>query len=196
MNHSLDGKSEDIKNSTKNAVEKSKETIKELVVSKTKLIGNALETNKKMLNSVKKKTTEKRLRNTVTETLKSTFDISVELTEEALGSIINSYSTQMELNLDFNTKLVGILKKSSVDHPGKVLELIKSNLEASQELIKVSTKKMFDVYKIHTNLALNFNQQFGDSINSQIETISNLQSKGLNKFTHWASAWGKQADKY
>ena len=101
----------------------------------------------------------------------------------------------MELNVDFNTKLVDAVKESGNKNPEKLLELIHQNFEASRQLTINNTKEILDFYNKHTNLAVNFNQKFGDSINAQIEALFNIQNKGLNKFTNWASEWWKQEDK-
>ena len=113
MNTKLNEKSEKIKNSIKGTAEKSKETIREIIASNTKYIGEALDSNKKIVDSIKEKLNHQELEDSVTDTLKSTFGKSVELAENALDSIINSYTRQMELNVDFNTKLVDAIKESS-----------------------------------------------------------------------------------
>ena len=194
MHSTLNEKSEKIKNSIKGTAEKSKETIREIIDSNTKYIGEALNSNKKIVDSIKEKLNQQEIEDSVTDTLKSTFGKSVELAEDALDSIINSYTRQMEMNVDFNTKLVDALKESNSTHPEKVLELIHENFEASHELTIRNTKEILDFYNKHTNLAVNFNQKFGESINAQIESLFNLQNKGLNKFTNWASEWWKQED--
>ncbi len=194
MNSTLNEKSEKIKNSIKGTAEKSKETIREIIDSNTKYIGEALNSNKKIVDSIKEKLNQQEIEDSVTDTLKSTFGKSVELAEDALDSIINSYTRQMEMNVDFNTKLVDALKESNSTHPEKVLDLIRENFEASHELTIRNTKEILDFYNKHTNLAVNFNQKFGESINAQIESLFNLQNKGLNKFTNWASEWWKQED--
>ncbi|MDO9185736.1 MAG: hypothetical protein Q7W13_06970 [Bacteroidia bacterium] len=190
----LNEKSEKIKNSIKSTAEKSKETIKEIIDSNTKYIGEALSSNKKIVDSIKEKLNQQEMEDSVTDTLKSTFGKSVELAEDALDSIINSYTRQMEMNVDFNTKLVDAIKESHNTQPEKVLELIHENFEASRQLTIKNTKEILDFYNKHTNLAVNFNQKFGESINAQIESLFNLQNKGLNKFTSWASEWWKQEE--
>jgi tRNA/tmRNA/rRNA uracil-C5-methylase (TrmA/RlmC/RlmD family) len=100
----------------------------------------------------------------------------------------------MELTVDFNTELVDAVKEASMEHPEKILELIHENFEASHQLTISNTKEMLDFYNKHTNLAVNFNEKFGESINAQIESLFNLQNKGLNKFTNWASEWWKQEE--
>ncbi|MES2394573.1 MAG: hypothetical protein V4549_01135 [Bacteroidota bacterium] len=195
MNITLNEKAEKIKNSIKGTAEKSKETIREIIVSNTKHIGDALDSNKKIVDSIKEKLNQQEIQDSVTDTLKSTFGKSVELAEDALDSIINSYTRQMEMNVDFNTKLVDALKESNSTQPEKVLELIHENFEASHQLTIRNTKEILDFYNKHTNLAVNFNEKFGASINAQIESLFNLQSKGLNKFTNWASEWWKQESK-
>ena len=183
---------EKIKSSIKATSEKSKETIREIIDSNSKYMNTALDSNKKIVDSIKEKLNQKEIEDSVTDTLKGTFGKSVELAEDALDSIINSYTRQMEMNVDFNTKLVDAVKESSNNHTEKLLELIHENFEASHQLTTSNTKEILDFYNKHTNLAINFNQKFGDSINAQIESLFNIQGKGLDKFTNWASEWWKQ----
>ena len=191
MNNTLEKKSEKIINSIKGTAEKSKETIREIIASNNKNIDEALNANKKIVNSIKEKLDQQELEDTVTDTMKGSFKKSVELAEDALDSIINSYVRQMEMNVDFNTKLVDAIKESSNDRSEKLLDLIHENFEASHQLSVRNTKEILDFYNKHTNLAVNFNEKFGDSINTQIDSLYTIQNKGLNKFTTWASEWWK-----
>ncbi|MFY9310377.1 MAG: hypothetical protein WAQ28_15130 [Bacteroidia bacterium] len=193
----LNEKAEKIKSNIKNTAEKSKETIREIITANTKNIGDALDSNKKIVDSIKAKLNQQEIEDSVTDTVKSTFGKSVELAEDALDSIINAYTRQMELNVDFNTKLVDALKESTTTNENyeKVLKLIHDNFEASYKLTIDNTQEILEFYNKHTNLAVNFNQKFGESINAQIETLFSLQQKGLTKFTTWASEWWKQEDK-
>ena len=192
MNDTLSIKSEKIKNSIKGTAEKSKETIREIIASNTKYIDEALDSNKKIVDSIKEKLNQQEIEDSVTDNLKNSFGKSVELAEDALDSIINSYTRQMEMNVDFNTKLVDAIKESGNNNNEKLLDLIHENFEASRQLTISNTKETLDFYNKHTNLAVNFNEKFGDTINAQIETLFDIQNKGLNRFTHWASEWWKQ----
>ena len=167
--NTLNEKAEKIKSSIKGTAEKSKETIREFIESNTKNIDAALDSNKKIFDSIKEKLNQQEIDDSVTDTLKNTFGKSVELAEDALDSIINSYTRQMEMNVDFNTKLVDAVKESKNEHPEKILELIRENFEASHQLTIRNTKEILDFYNKHTNLAVNFNEKFGESINIHIE---------------------------
>ena len=192
----LNEKAEKIKSNIKNTAEKSKETIRDIITANTKNIGDALDSNKKIVDSIKAKLNQQEIEDSVTETVKNSFGKSVELAEDALDSIINAYTRQMELNVDFNTKLVDAIKENtSNENYEKVLKLIHENFEASYKLTINNTQEILEFYNKHTNLAVNFNQKFGESINAQIETLFSLQQKGLNKFTSWASEWWKQEDR-
>lgn len=195
MDTTLNEKAEKIKSNIKNTAAKSKETIREIIVSNTKHISEALDSNKKIVDSIKEKLNQQEIEDSVTDTLKVSFKKSVELAEDALDSIINSYTRQMEMNVDFNTKLVDAIKESDNKQPEKVLRLIHENFEASHQLTIRNTKEILDFYNKHTNLAVNFNEKFGESINAHIESLFNIQNKGLNKFTNWASDWWKQENK-
>lgn len=192
MTSTLNEKAEKIKSTIKNTAEKSKETIREFIDSNTKNIDAALDSNKKLFDSIKIKLDQQEMDDTVTSTIKNTFGKSVELAEDALDSIINSYTRQMELNVDFNTKLVDAIKESNSENPEKVLTLVHDNFEATRQLTIKNTKEILDFYNKHTNLALNFNEKFGENIKSQLDSMFAIQNKGLNKFTDWASDWWKQ----
>ncbi len=195
MNLTLNEKAEKIKSNIKGTAEKSKETIRQFIDSNKKHVGEAIDSNKKIVDSIKEKLDQQDVKDSVTENVKDTFGKSVELAEDALDSIINSYTRQMEMNVDFNTKLVDAIKESKSEHPEKVLELIHQNFEASHQLTLNNTKEILDFYNKHTNLAVNFNEKFGENINSQIESLFKIQGRGLNRFTDWASEWWKEDGK-
>ena len=162
MNHTTDhpasntltAKAEKIKSHINNTAGKSKETIKEIIASNSKHIGNALDSNKKIVDSIKEKLNDKEIEDTITETLKTSFGKSIEIAEDALDSIINSTTRQIEWSIDYNTKLVDAIKESQNTNPEKMLELINENFEASQQLTIDNTKEILDFYNKHTNLAL------------------------------------------
>ena len=119
MKTELIEKSEKIKSSIKGTAEKSKETIREIIDSNTRYIGDALESNKKIMDSIKEKLHGQKIDDSLTDSLKNTFLKSIVLAEDALDSIINSYTRQMELNVDFNSKLVDAVKESKSKNPEK-----------------------------------------------------------------------------
>ena len=195
MQNKLNEKADKIKGTILGTAEKSKETIWEIISSSSKYIDEALNSNKIIVDSIKNKLSQKEIEDSVTDSLKNTFGKSIELAEDALDSIINSYSRQMKMSVDFNTKLVDAVKESGNNDTAKLLELIHENFEAAHRLSISNTKEILDFYNKHTNLAINFNQKFGDSINAQIEMLFNIRSKGINNFTEWASEWWKQNEK-
>jgi sugar-specific transcriptional regulator TrmB len=191
----LNDKAEKIKEKIKGTAEQSKKTIREMIETNTKYIGTALDSNRKIVESIHENFNQHKIEDTVTGPLQNAFGKSVELAEDALDSIINSYTRQMELNVDFNTKLVDAVKESDSKNPAKVLNIINDNFEASRQLTTKNTKELLEFYNKHTNLAVNFNQKFGESIHAQMETLFQIQSKGLSKFTDWASDWWSQTQK-
>jgi ribosomal protein S17E len=195
METTLNEKAEKIKEKISATAEQSKKTIKEIIETNAKYIDTALDSNKKIVDSIQENLKQQKIEDTVTGNLKSTFGKSVELAEDALDSIINSYTRQMEMNVDFNTKLVDAVKEADARTPEKVLNLIHENFEASRQLTINNTREILGFYNKHTNLAVNFNQKFGESINAQMESMFKIQSTGLNRFTDWASEWWKQAEK-
>jgi hypothetical protein len=195
MSATLNEKAESIKSTIKESAAKSKETLKEFINSNKKHVGEAIDSNKKIVDSIKEKFNHGEVDDAITDTVKETFGKSIELAEDALDGIINSYTKQMEMNVDFNTKLVDAIKEAKTEHPEKVLDLIRENFEASQKLTDENTKEILDFYNKHTNLAVNFNEKFGENINSQMESLFKLQGKNMEKFASWASDWWKEGAK-
>ena len=155
-------------------------------------MNTVLDTNTEVFKTIKEKLDLHEVNEEVSDTVKHTFVQSLELAEDTLDGIINSYTRQMELTVDFNTKLVEAVKESNVDNADRFLELIHENMEASQKLTSENTKEILDFYNKHTNLALNFNKKFADNVNSQVEAMFEIQKKSLQRFTGWASEWWKQ----
>lgn len=192
MSETSDKKAEKIKSNIKSSAEKSKETIRQFIDSNKKNFGEAIDSNKKIVDSINEKLGQDSSENQVTDNVKETFGKSVELAEDALDSIINSYTRQMEMNVDFNTKLVDAIKEAKTENPEKVLELIHKNFEESHQLTLNNTKEMLEFYNKHTNLAVNFNDKFGETINEHIDSLFKIQGRGLNRFTDWAAEWWKE----
>lgn len=184
-------KAEKIKKNIAGFAEKSKETIRELIGSSSKQMENALDANAKIFNSIKEKLDMQEVDEEVAGALKHTFVKSLELAEDTFDAIINSYTRQMELTVDFNTRFVEAVKESNPRNADTFLELIHENFERSRELTITNTKEILEFYNRHTNLALNFNKTFADNVNSQIGAMLRIQSKGFEKFTDWASEWWK-----
>lgn len=195
MSTILNEKSEKVKNNIKNTAEKSKETIREIIDSNSKFIDSALDSNKKIVDSIKKKLDQKEVNDSITDTIKETFGKSVLLAEDTIDSIINSYTKQVQFNVDFNTKLIDALKENNDKNPENVLNLIYENFEASRQISINNTKEILDFYNKHTNLAVNFNKKFAENIATQVDILSTIQNKGLNILTEWATDWWKENEK-
>lgn len=192
MSTSLNDKSEAIKNSIKETAAKSKETIREIIESNSKFIDSALDTNKKVVESIKTKLNQKEINDSSTDTIKDTFGKSVVLAEDSIDSIITAYVKQVEWNVEWNTKLIDAVKENNGQSPEKVLNVISESFETSRQLTISNTKNILEFYNKHTNLAVNFNKKFGENVASQVEVLSNIQSKSFSKFTGWASDWWKE----
>lgn len=195
MSTTLNSKSEKIKNSIKETAEKSKETIREIIGSNSKFIDSALDTNKKAVDSIKSKLNQQEIEDSLTANVKDTFLKSVELSENAIDGIVNTYIKQVEWNIDLNTKLIDALSENYGQNPEKVLNLIYENFEASRQLTINNTKEIIDFYNKHTKLAVNFNKKFAENVTTQVEVLSRIQTKGLNQFSDWATEWWKETEK-
>ena len=195
MSTTQNAKSENIKNNIKQTAEKSKETIREIIETNSKFFDSALDTNKKVVESIKKKLNQQEIDDTITSTVKDTFLKSVELSENAIDTIINSYQKQLEWNIDLNTKLIDAFNENYSKSPEKVLNLIYENFEKTRQLSIDNTKELVDFYNKHTNLAVNFNKKFAENVSTQVEVLARIQNQGIGIFTEWATDWWKENEK-
>lgn len=195
MSTTVNSKSETIKNSLQETAAKSKETIREIVNANSKYIDSALETNKKVVDAIKKNLNQNEIEDSVTYDLKNTFGKSVELAEKTIDSVISAYLKQVEWNLEQNTKLIDVFKENYNSNPEKVLNLIYENFETTRELTVKSTKDILEYYNKHTNLALNFNKKFATNIATQLELLTYVQRKGLTNYSEWVTDWWKDTQK-
>lgn len=192
MDSTLNSKAEKIKSKIKETAEKSKDAIRKFIDSNRKQVGVAIDSNKKIVDSINEKMGQELGSDKITDNVKDAFGKSVALTEDALDGIINSYTKQMEMNVDYSTQLIDTIKDSKTENPEKVLDLIQKNFEDSHQMALNNTKEMLDFYSKHTNLAVNFNAKFGEVINSQIESLFKIHGRGVNRLTDWASEWWKE----
>ena len=193
MEKTLNEKAEKIKKNINGISEKSKEVIREMIISNSRYASEAINSNAKVFEDIKKNLKHQEVEDTITDNLKHSLVKSMELAEDTLDAIINSYTRQMELTVDFNSKLVDLVKDGSPENADKFLDLIHKNFESNRELTAKNTKEILEFYNKHTNLAINFNKKFADNVNAQIETLFQMQNKSLGRFTDWASQWWKQS---
>jgi hypothetical protein len=191
METTINTKAEKIKEIIHSSAIKSKETIRQLIDNNAQHLGTALDANKKMIDSIKGNLAGYAMEDAITPDRQVNFDQSIQLAEDTLDSIINSYTSQMESNVDFNTHLIEAIKESKGTDFNKVLELIQENFVTSRELTLKNTQEVLDFYYRHTNLAVNFNEKFGGNINAQLDALFAIQSRGQHRFTEWASDWWK-----
>jgi hypothetical protein len=191
----FNGKGDNMKHEIIESSEKSKKIIRDIIDLNAKQLGAAVESNKALVDSIQQKLHPGVAAAVDTQTLNKAFGKSVEFAEEALDGIINSYARQMELNVELNTKLQDVIKSSTSKIQEKALDLLLENFEASRQLAVKNTSEMFDFYNKHSNMALNFNQKFGETIQAQMDVLSKVQSKEQERFTGLLSDWWKHTEK-
>ncbi|MFI5148297.1 MAG: hypothetical protein ACHQRM_01080 [Bacteroidia bacterium] len=169
-----------------------KETLRKLVETNHRLIQEAMESNKKLVDSIKEKLKEQSVSGTLAEPLKENFQKTISVSEDALDGIINSYSRQMKQNMDFNSQIIDAIQDVRTLDTEKILELVKDNFEKSNQLTIQSTKDVMDCYRRHIALASKFNERFADSIRAQIDAMFNFQRMSTKGFSELASKVMKQ----
>jgi hypothetical protein len=199
MKNSVLEKTEKIKTIIDDSALKSKEAVKEIISMNNKYLGQALDSNKKIVDEIKQQFQLKDHGAAFFETLNKAFGKSVELSEETIDGIVEAYNKQVELYVDYNTKLVDAIKETAgysmnLYEAEKLLKLIHDSFEESLSSMSRSLKVLIDSYNKHTNLALNFNQKFGENVNAQMQLFRELQQNNASFFSSWATEWWKQSE--
>jgi hypothetical protein len=199
MKNPVTEKAEKIKTIIGDTALKSKEAVQEIINMNTKFLGQALDSNKAVVDGIRQQFQLKEKNTPLFETLNKAFGKSIELSEETIDSIIDGYNKQIQLYVDYNTKLIDTIKDSAnygTDHAEveKLLKLIYDNFEASVNSMNTSMKATIESYNKHTNLALNFNKKFGENVTVQLEMYNELQNNSMSVFSNWASEWWKQGE--
>lgn len=189
---------EQLKKNIENAAKKSKETIGLIISSNSQHLSAAIDANKKMVDNIKEQFYTKNVDPAIIANLKKTFGTTVELSEEVIDTIIDAHVKRIESIIDFNIRLMDILKEQEFkdnDAVEKLLKLIQGKFDESVQLSINNMKKVIEVYNKHLNLALNFNKKFYGNINAQMDTMFSLQNKSIDSFNSWATEWWKQNSK-
>lgn len=198
MKKSSDGAAQ-LKKSIEAASKKSKESIHEIINSSSKKIESAFGINEKFIESLEKQFLNKEFSGSaiISETKKALGN-SIELSENAIDTIIDIQSEQLSSNIDFNMKLADALRELDSSDNESVQSLIESIEKRLGELSDASvenTKKMTDIYNKHINLAINFNERFSKNITNQMQMLTRFQKKNSELFNDWAMQWWKDAVK-
>ncbi|HSY77685.1 MAG TPA: hypothetical protein VK890_12545 [Bacteroidia bacterium] len=186
MKNTINKQTESLKNQIDGAAQKSKEGIKSIIESSSKQFEAAMEANTKAFNSISKMLYENEMDPSIISGVKSAFIKGIELSEDAIDTIIDSYTSQSDMSADFTKKFTAIIKSDDYGTKKgaeKLVELVKENLDKANELAMNNMKKIVSAYNGNINLALNFNRKFADNINAQITTLFTLQHKNTGMFT-------------
>lgn len=199
MKKSSNGNAAKLKESIEAASKKSKESIHEIIDSSSQKIGSALDINQKFIESLEKQFLNKEFPGTslISETKKALGN-SVELSENAIDTIIDIQSEQLNAAINFNEKLADSLREldsSDNNELQSILQLIEKRISELSDQSIENTKKMTDIYNKHINLTLNFNERFSKNINNQMQILSRFQRKNSELFNDWAMQWWKDATK-
>ena len=179
----LKNKSEKIKQS-KTTVKKPKETSKA-----TKKISDSSKKHiAEVLDSIKEKLNQQEIEDTFAEDITNFVEESaeevMEVAEKGVNIVTNSYS-QAEMNHDFNPKIITTVEKPSKIKLQKTDATVEKNIEASQQLALKNVTAIMSAADKNANLAMNINKKWFQGINNQMESLLNLQTESVNKFTNW-----------
>ena len=187
------GHAETLKETIEEVSQRSKETIRSIIDSSSRRFESALDANNKFMESLEKQIFSKELADgSIASEVKKTFGNTVELSEEAIDTIIDIQSEQLKSEIEFNEKLMERIREidfSDKEDREELLGVMDDSLkETSQRLIE-NTKRITDIYNKHINLTVNFNERFSKNINERVQMLNRFQDRNVDVFNEWAQHW-------
>lgn len=193
----LEERVELLKDGFEKASEKSKEAIKEILSTCNDQAKTAVETNQKIVDSTIKQLEAHKIDASYFRSLNNTIGKSVELSEEVVDSIIDSHNNRVNMTIEFNKKCLETLKEQSlsgnVDNE-KIIKILQDNFNDSIQLSITNMKGIINMYNKHLNLSVNFGKNFNESINTQVEAMSDMYKKQTGFFSDWTANWWDKND--
>lgn len=183
---------EGLKSKLDGASEEAKENIRATINACTEQYNRAIEANEEYVKELREQMKEHKMDTSHLDEISSAFTNSLQLSEEVIDTIIDSHLNRVNQIVDFNKKSIEALNKGyatdKFDYE-KFIALQQKNFEQSIELSTRDMKKAVDVYNNHINLSVNFNKRFSKNIITQIDTLMQFHSKGLQAYNNWVSNW-------
>lgn len=172
---------------------KSKEYTGSIADMPAKDNNNSSEMNKKFAEPAEKQIHNDKLPdNFLIENIRKAFNESVELSEEAMDTIISMQSQQLNSVIDFNCKLTDSLHNLDYSNKQEITDLlgaIRKNFDETSNRLVENTRKMSELYNKHVNLAVNFNDRLSKNINHQFQILNWYTTKNADLFNAWTLSW-------
>src|ERR1035437_502995 len=191
-NYSFAEQIEALKGQLDGATKNAKENIRTIIASCTGSYEKAIEANKKYVDNLREQLKGQHIDTAFFDEITNAFASSLEVSDEVIDTIIDSHMRRTNRIVEYHRKNLEVLSKAySTDKMNyeDFLKLFQKNFEESIEHSTLDMKKIVDVYNQHLNLTVNFNKSFAKNINSQVDTMVKLQSKGLEAYNNWVSNW-------
>lgn len=188
----LEDRVEAMKKSFDIASEKSKQAIKEILNTCNDQAKKAVETNQEIIGSAIKQLETYNVDASYFRQFYNTIGKSVELSEEVIDSIIESHNKRVNLTVEFNKKCLESLKEQTLlggTTNEKLIKILQDNFNDSIQLSINNMKGIINMYNKHLNLSVNFSKNFNESIDKQVEFMSDIYKKQVGMFAEWTANW-------
>lgn len=183
---------EGLKSKLDDASEEAKENIRATINACTEQYNRAIEANKEYVKELREQMKDSHMDTSHLDEISGTFANSLQLSEEVIDTIIDSHLHRVNQIVDFNKKNAEQLHQDYATDKfnyEKFIALQQKNFEQSIELSTRDMKKIVEVYNKHINLSVNFNKRFSKNINTQIDTLMQFHSRGLQAYNNWVANW-------
>ncbi len=188
INKKTNSKAETLRNSILNSTKNYKDAIYGLIESNSEHLKTALNSNKDLVDTIQEQFKSREVDLSHITKVKKALGKSVEMAEETIDAVIDAYNKQVYTSIEFNSKLIQMIKDLDVDRSQqseKLFDFVEENLECSIKLSTDGIKDILEAYNRNTNFALNFNKTFGPILNSQIEAVQKVRNNNIDVLKHW-----------
>ncbi len=172
----------------KNNVQRSKATIDSAIKLNSKQREIALDSNNPGFAALNNILRENKIDPDIINSVRKLITEEVKLTEEITNSIIDSFTSQINMNIVFASKFLELInsgKLNTDEGREKLAGLIRTNFTQTAEHSLQNLEKMISLYasQINSNIALA--ETLAENLTAQILSISEQQSNGLDSFYNW-----------
>ena len=186
------------KKNVDHAAEKAKNNIKTIIDTYSAQADTALHANKRFVEQLRKQMKDMKLNHEAFDQINYSFVNALELSEKVIDTIIDGYTRQVGQLITFNHHCLDMVKGQVLTEQWdmeKFMEVLEKNFEESLQISTHNMKSIVSTYNEHINLAFHFGNRFTKIVNSQMDRLMHLQTRGIDMFNHLVDWWKDEPQK-
>lgn len=189
MKTTLTKQAETLKEKINDVSHKSKVAIDTAIDLNSKHIKSAINAHKDGFESLNNLLYERKIDRAVVNSFQSILTKEVQLTEEIVNSVIDSFTRRIKMNIDFAVKVLDLVNSEKLYTKAgrdQFVELIRENFSQTSDYSMATLEKVVSFFDSQLHDELNLNRKLAESISSQITNIFEAQNKSMKSLFEYS----------